>query len=92
MWAPGPRLGLIKKGPDRVRVFFKSQDIKEAQETRAQWSKVMGAGGDEVRVYGEQWFPLKVDRVKRTLPIDEVGRTLVEKLNQVKIAKMRWLS
>jgi len=52
----------------------------------------MTTGQDQVRVYGEQWFPIRVDWVKKSISMDELGCTWSAKLNNVKVTKMRWLS
>jgi len=66
------------------------QDIeKEAAE------KIKAAGA---RVLRDQWYPVKVDNACRTAVLDECGKLrtgiveMLEKENEVKIAKVSWLS
>lgn len=85
-------LGVNVKEKYKVRVFFKGKDYQAAQKSVDKWVGAMITGEDRVRLYGEQWFPVRVDRVKKSMPMDELGCTLFGKLNNAKVAKMRWLS
>jgi hypothetical protein len=85
-------LGVNVKEKDKIRVFFRGDDHGTAQKEVDKWVKAMVKEQGHVRVYGEQWFPVTVDRVRKSMTMDEIGRTLFGKLNSVKVAKMRWLS
>jgi hypothetical protein len=82
-------LGVNVKEKGKIRVFFRGGDHAIAQREIDKWVQAMVRGPGHVRVYGEQWFPVGVDRVKKSVTM---GRTLFGKLNSVGVAKMRWLS
>jgi hypothetical protein len=46
---------------------------------------------DKGTLYGEQWYPLRIDRAYREVATDELGCTLFGRMNGVKVHKMRWL-
>ena len=81
------------RNADRIRVTCRDESelarVKEAAE------KTKAAGS---RVLRDQWHPVKVDNACQTVVLDEHGelRTgvveMLEKENEVKIAKVSWLS
>jgi len=85
-------LGVNVKEKDKIRAFFKGTDYPAAQGAVDKWVHAMAKGEGQVRIYGEQWFPVRVDRVKKSISMDELGCKVVGLLNKVKITKMRWLS
>jgi hypothetical protein len=85
-------LGISVKDKHKVRVYFRGSDHPVAQREASKWTRAMVEGPGHVRVYGEQWFPIRVDAVRKDVTTDELGRTLMGKLNNVCVTKMRWLS
>jgi hypothetical protein len=46
---------------------------------------------DRGTLYGEQWYPIRVDRAYHGVAVDEMGCSIFGQLNGVKVHKMRWL-
>lgn len=77
----------------RIRITCRDEEELARVKVVAERAKASGA-----RVLRDQWYPVKVDNACRTAVLDEngelrVGATeLMEKENEVKIAKLSWLS
>lgn len=77
----------------RIRITCRDEEELARVKVVAERAKASGA-----RVLRDQWYPVKVDNTCRTAVLDEngelrVGATeLMEKENEVKIAKLSWLS
>lgn len=90
--------GILKTPGDstKVKLLFKSQEEVDCVRTNEDWFKVHFRGA---RLQGEQWYPIKVDRVNRMAISEGNGWTIrdtaakeVGEENNVSVAKMRWLS
>jgi len=75
------------KGNGRYRLLFHQKHIDDLQRDDT-WLKTHF---DKGRIYGEQWYPVRVDRALRSQVIDETGCNEFSRLNGVEVKKMRWL-
>ena len=80
-------LGVNSKGNGRYRLLFREADVDKVRQNDA-WIKSHFNKGT---MYGEQWYPLRIDRAHRDVATDELGCTLFGRMNEVKVHKMRWL-
>lgn len=80
-------LGVNSKGNGRYRLLFHGDDVDKVRRDDT-WLRTHF---DRGTLYGEQWYPMRVDRVYHEVATDEVGCTLFGRLNGVKVHKMRWL-
>jgi hypothetical protein len=80
-------LGANSKGNGRYRLLFRYGDIDKVRRDDSWLRTHFGKG----TLYGEQWYPMRVDRAYREVAADEMGCTLFGQLNGVKAHKMRWL-
>ncbi|KAH9203832.1 hypothetical protein DL95DRAFT_472038 [Leptodontidium sp. 2 PMI_412] len=78
-------LGVNSKGNGRYRLLFHGDDVDKVRRDDT-WLRTHFD-----TLYGEQWYPMRVDRVYHEVATDEVGCTLFGRLNGVKVHKMRWL-
>lgn len=81
------------RNPDRVRVICRNETELEKVKQAAQGITKLGA-----RVMREQMFPVKIDSVARAAILEQDGSVkegvieALSKENEVKIAKIAWLS
>ena len=80
-------LGVNSKGNGRYRLLFQCKDIDKVRMDDAR----LRTHFDRGTLYGEQWYPMRVDRVYYEVAVDEMGCSLFGQLNGVKVHKMRWL-
>lgn len=80
-------LGVNSKRNGRYRLLFREADVDKVRRDDA----CVKIHFDKGTLYGEQWYPLRVDRAYREVATDELGCTLFGRMNGVKIHKMRWL-
>lgn len=80
-------LGVNSKGSGRYRLLFHSKDVDNVRRDEA-WLRTHF---DRGTIYGEQWYPMRVDRVHHEVAVDEMGCTLFGQMNGIKVHKMRWL-
>jgi hypothetical protein len=80
-------LGVNSKGSGRYRLLFQANDIDAVRRDNT-W---LATHFDRGRLYGEEWYPMRVDRVFHKVAVDEMGCKLFSQLNGVKVHKMRWL-
>ncbi|KAI7705111.1 hypothetical protein KC353_g13078 [Hortaea werneckii] len=77
----------------RIRITCRDEEELARVKGVAERAKASGA-----RVLRDQWYPVKVDNAFRTAVLDENGELriaateMLEKENEVKIAKLSWLS
>jgi hypothetical protein len=79
--------GISCLGVNSNRLLFRGDDIDEVRRDDT-W---LSTHFDKGTLYGEQWYPMRVDRVYREVATDEMGCTLFSQLNGVKVHKMWWL-
>ncbi len=78
-------MGVNCKGNGRYRLLFREADVDKVRRDDS-WVKTHF---DKGTLYGEQWYPLRIDRAYRGVAIaDELGCTL---FGRFKAHKMRWL-
>ena len=81
------------RNADRIRITCRDEDELARVKGVAERAKASGA-----RVLRDQWYPVKVDNACKTAVLDENGElrvgvtAMLEKENEVKIAKVSWLS
>jgi hypothetical protein len=80
-------LGVNSKGNGRYRLLFQGKDIDNVRKDDA-WVRTHF---DRGTLYGEQWYPVRVDRAYHKVATDEMGCSIFGQLNGVKVHKMRWL-
>ncbi|KJZ75486.1 hypothetical protein HIM_05182 [Hirsutella minnesotensis 3608] len=80
-------LGVNSKGNGRFRLLFRETDVDKVRQNDT-WIKTHF---DKGTLYGEQWYPLRVDRAHRGVATDDIGCAVFERMNGVKVHKMRWL-
>jgi hypothetical protein len=80
-------LGVNSKGNSRYRLLFQGGDIDKVGRDDT-WLRTHFDRGTP---YGEQWYPMRVDRAYHEVAIDEMGCALFGQMNGVKVHKMRWL-
>jgi hypothetical protein len=92
----GWRCVAVTRDPrNTARIRITCRDESELVRVKKTAEKTKAAGS---RVLGDQWYPVKVDNACRTAVLDEHGelRTgvvqMLEKENEVRIAKVSWLS
>jgi hypothetical protein len=78
----------------RIRITCRDEsELARVKEVVAEKTKAVGS-----RVLRDQWYPIKVDNACRIAVLDENGEVragvteMLEKENDVKIAKLSWLS
>jgi hypothetical protein len=77
----------------RIRITCRDESELARVKEVAEKTKAVGS-----RVLRDQWYPIKVDNACRTAVLDENGEVrdgvieMLEKENDVKIAKLSWLS
>jgi hypothetical protein len=77
----------------RIRITCRDESELARVKEVAEKTKVVGS-----RVLRDQWYPIKVDNACKTVVLDENGEVragmteMLEKENDVKIAKLSWLS
>jgi hypothetical protein len=77
----------------RIRITCRDESELARVKEVAEKTKALGS-----RVLRDQWYPIKVDNACRTAVLDENGEVrdgvmeMLEKENDVKIAKLSWLS
>lgn len=81
-------IGVNDKGNGRYRLIFENDDDVNVVRRDDSWLNVHLP---KARLYGEQWYPVRLDRVHRDAPIDEEGCELFGSLHGVKVHKMRWV-
>lgn len=84
-------------GEDRVKISFQSEEAARKARQHDQWLKEPRFS--DARMLGEQWHPIKVDRVNRSVispdGSTDITKEAVEAIaqeNGVKIQRIRWLS
>lgn len=84
-------------GEDQVKVSFTSEEMAQSARQHNQWLQE-GRFRDS-RMLGDQWHPVKVDRVHRAtlspdggVMISKEATEAVAQENDVKIERIRWLS
>jgi hypothetical protein len=80
-------LGVNSKGNGRYRLLFKEEDVDGLRRDDS-WVRTHF---DKGALYGEQWYPIRIDRAYREVATDELGCTIFGRMNGVKVHKMRWL-
>ncbi|KAL5331200.1 hypothetical protein ACEPPN_000729 [Leptodophora sp. 'Broadleaf-Isolate-01'] len=80
-------LGVNSKGNGRYRLLFQGKDIDNVRKDDT-WVRTHF---DKGTLYGEQWYPMRVDRAYHEVAMDEMGCSIFGQLNGVKVHKMRWL-
>ncbi|KAH8799484.1 hypothetical protein F5884DRAFT_758508 [Xylogone sp. PMI_703] len=80
-------LGVNSKGNGRYRLLFRDEDVDKVRRDDV-WLKTYF---DRGTLYGEQWYPIRVDRAHHKVSTDEMGCTVFGQMNKVKVHKMRWL-
>jgi hypothetical protein len=80
-------LGVNSKGNGRYRLLFQGKDIDNVRKDDT-WVRTHF---DRGTLYGEQWYPIRVDRAYHETAVDEMGCSIFGQLNGVKVHKMRWL-
>ena len=81
------------RNADGIRITCRNEDELARVKGVAERAKASGA-----RVLRDQWHPVKVDNACRTALLDENGElrvgvtAMIEKENEVKIAKVSWPS
>ena len=75
------------KGNSRYRLLFHKSDIDKVRRDDTWLQKHFDRG----KLYGEQWYPMRVDRVFRKVAVDEMGGALFGQMNGVKVHEMWWL-
>lgn len=92
-------IGLQRRtgGEDLVRITLHSEDEAQLARKHDQWLQEPRLRG--ARILGEQWYPVKVDRVNRssispnaTADIAKEAAEAIARENNVKIQQIRWLS
>ena len=78
-------LGVNSKGNGRYRLLFREADVGKVRQDDS-WVKTHFNKGT---LYGEQWYPLRIDRAYRGVATGELGCTLFGRMNGVKVHKMR---
>ena len=83
-------------GEDQVKITFATEEAARQARQHDQW--LQEPRFQEARVLGEQWYPIKVDRVNRSTispnfsnDITKEAMEAVAQENGVKIQRMRWL-
>ena len=61
-------MGVNSKGNGRYRLLFREADVDKVRQNDA-WIKSHFNKGT---MYGEQWYPLRVDRAHRDVETDEL--------------------
>jgi hypothetical protein len=92
----GWRCVAVTRDPrNSARIRITCRDESELAHVREVAEKTKAVGS---RVLRDQWYPIKVDNACRTAVLDENGEVragvteMLEKENDVKIAKLSWLS
>jgi hypothetical protein len=80
-------LGVNSKGKGRYRLLFKEADVDGLRRDNS-WVRTHF---DKGVLYGEQWYPIRIDKAYREVATDELGCTIFGRMNGVKVHKMRWL-
>jgi hypothetical protein len=80
-------LGVNSKGKGRYRLLFKEADVDGLRRDDS-WVRTHF---DKGALYGEQWYPIRIDRAYREVATDELRCTIFGRMNGVKVHKMRWL-
>ena len=80
-------VGVNSKGSGRYRLLFHTDDIDKVRRDDT-WLKTYF---DKGSLYGEQWYPMRVDRARHKVATDGMGCALFGRMNGVKVHKMRWL-
>jgi hypothetical protein len=80
-------LGVNSKGKGRYRLLFKEADVDGLRRDDS-WVRTHF---DKGALYGEQWYPIRIDRAYWEVATDELGCTIFRRMNGVKVHKMRWL-
>jgi hypothetical protein len=80
-------LGVNSKGKGRYRLLFKEADVDGLRRDDS-WVRTHF---DKGVPYGEQWYPIRIDKAYREVATDELGCTIFGRMNGVKVHKMRWL-
>ncbi|KAM4067830.1 DDE superfamily endonuclease [Hirsutella rhossiliensis] len=80
-------LGVNSKGNGRFRLLFRETDVDKVRQNDT-WIRTHF---DKGTLYGEQWYPLRVDRAHRGVATDDIGCAVFGRMNGVKVHKMRWL-
>jgi len=80
-------VGVNSKGNGRYRLLFQGKDVDTVRKDDT-WVKTYF---DRGALYGEQWYPMRVDRAYHGAAVDEMGCLIFGQLNGVKVHKMRWL-
>lgn len=81
-------IGINDKGNGRYRLLFKHAGLVNLVRRDESWLEDQFPGA---RLYGEQWYPLRLDRVSKKVIPDETGCRVFGKMNGVKVHKMRFL-
>lgn len=90
--------GILRSPGDghNVKVLFKTQEMVDLVRSHDEWVQKHFHGA---RLRGEQWYPIKVDRVNRFAVNDgnswiirENAAKEIGEENAVEVVKMRWLS
>lgn len=92
-------IGLQRRvgGEDQVKITFTSEEAAKKARQHDQW--LQEPRFNETRMLGEQWYPIKADRVNRstispnsTAEITQEAMNTTAQENGVEIKRMRWLS
>jgi hypothetical protein len=73
------------KGNGRYRLLFKEADVDGLQRNDS-W---VTTHFNKETLYGEQWYPIRIDRAYKSVTTDDLGCTLFGRMNKVKVHKMR---
>jgi len=82
-------IGVNDKGNGRYRLLFRKSDDVDKVHQDDSWLK--GGSLKRARLYGEQWYPIRIDRVHKNTSVDENGQADFGRLNGVIVYKIRWL-
>jgi len=84
-------------GEDQVKITLASEEAARQARQNEQWLREPRF--HEARILGEQWYPIKVDRVNRsaispnsTTEITQDATEAIAQENGVRIQRIRWLS
>ena len=77
-------LGVNSRGNGRYRLLFRKADIDEVRRDDS-WVTTHFNKGTR---YGEQWYPLRIDRAYREVVTDELGCALFGRMDGVKVHKI----
>ena len=76
-------LGVNSKGNGRYRLLFQEADVDKVRQDDSLVKTHFSKG----TLYGEQWYPLRIDRAYREVAIDELGCTLFSRMNGLKCTR-----